>query len=249
MAMRKFTIGKAVRKAARRFIPALMIPPLLVLAGCDTAQPDMGQLWQSAVADAVFSGDDEVMELVTLTPNDPEVIWDETGKRVLLLTWHDYDDPCTPGSRMPSGIGDIWATSLGEMAAWYGEHHRGVTDWSLRFAQLLGVHADEGYTRFTGFWVSPEDVIRPAYVTDVTAQMENGYDKLPEGPYKDWFDQNILWSYFESDYPWTRLGYTYDWSGGASEYGLTEFLISDSSPTEIAFTFTTDEFVLWLGNQ
>lgn len=105
--MRKFTIGKTVRKAARRFMPVLMIPPLLVLAGCDTAEPDMGQLWQSAVADAVFSGDDEVMELVTLTPNNPEVIWDEAGERVLLLTWHDYDDACTPGSRMPSGVGDI----------------------------------------------------------------------------------------------------------------------------------------------
>ena len=227
---------------------ALLMLPLLVLAGCGASAPTGEELWQAAVADAVFSQDDEVMELVTLTPDDPRVIWDEAGERVLLLTWHDYDDPCAPGDPLPEG-GDIWATSLGEMEAWYGEHHQDVTDWNLRFAQLLGVHGDEGYTRFTGFWVSPADVIRPAYVTDVTAQMENGYDKLPEGPYKDWFDRNILWSYFESDYPWTRLGYTYDWSGGVSEYGLTEFLISDSSPTEIAFTFTTDEFALWLGNQ
>ena len=74
-------------------------------------------------------------------------------------------------------------------------------------------------------------------------------DRLQEGPYKDWFDQNILWSYFESDYPWTRLGYTYDWSGGDSEYGLTEFLVPGGSGTEIAFTCTTDELVLWLEEQ
>ena len=199
--------------------------------------------------DAVFSEDSEVMELVTLTPDDPNVIWDESGERVLLLTWHDYADECMQGNPMPPGDGGIWVTSLGEMMAWYKENHGGVSDWKLRFAQLLGVHVDEGYTRFTGFWALPEDVIRPAYLTDVTGQMENGYGKLQEGPYKDWFDQNILWSYFESDYPWTRLGYTYDWSGGATEYGLTEFLISDSSRTEIAFTCTTDEFVLWLESQ
>ena len=234
------------RRSAPMLLLALMLPLWLALAGCGAPAPDTEALWAAAMQDAVFSEDGEVMELVTLTREDPHVIWDESGERVLLLTWHDYEDACEPGGPVPSGGGDIWATSLGEMAAWYGEHREGVTDWNLRFAQLLGVHTDEGYTRFTGFWVSPEEVIRPAYVTDVAAQMENGYGQLREGPYKDWFDRNILWSYFESDYPWTRLGYTYDWSGGESEYGLTEFLVPDSGGTEIAFTYPTDEFVLWL---
>ena len=135
------------------------------------------------------------------------------------------------------------------MKAWYAESGSEVEDWNLRFAQLLGVHEEEGYTRFSAFWVSPEDVIRPAYLTDVTGQMENDYTKVEEGAYKDWFDGNILWSYFESDYPWTRLGYTYDWSGGKSEYGLTEFLVFDGSKTEIEFTYSTEEFVNWLTEQ
>lgn len=242
-----------MKNMTKRFAPILLlvftVPALMGIAGCGSPTPTAEDLWAAAMQDAVFSEDSEVAELVTLTPEDPYVIWDEGGERVLLLTWHDYDDACEPGGPVPSGGGEIWATSLGEMTAWYREHHDGVVDWNLRFAQLLGVHANEGYTRFTGFWVSPEDVIRPAYVTDVTLQMENGYDQLQEGLYKDWFDQNILWSYFESDYPWTRLGYTYDWSGGASEYGLTEFLISDSSQTEVAFTCTTNAFVLWLEDQ
>ena len=129
------------------------------------------------------------------------------------------------------------------MKEWYEENGDGVEDWDLRFAQLLGVHKDEGYTRFTAFWISPEDVIRPAYVTDVTAQMKNDYGRVVDGQYKEWFDDNIIWSYFESDYPWTRLGYTYDWSGGESEYGLTEFLVSDGSKAEIAFTCTPEELV------
>lgn len=80
---------------------------------------------------------------------------------------------------------------------------------------------------------------------------ENGYrNRFPvgschDGEWKEWFDANILFSYFESDYPWTRLGYTYDW-GGTQEYGLTEFLVRDPSKTEIAFTYTTAEFVEYL---
>ena len=243
-------MAKSVKKSVSIFLVTLTASSLMGLTGCGAPEPTTEELWTAAMQDAIFSQDSEVMELVTLTADDRHVIWDESGERVLLLTWHDYDDSrCEAGDPVPSGGREIWATSLGEMTAWYSEHHEGVEEWNLRFAQLLGVHADEGYTRFTGFWAPPEDVIRPAYTTDVTLQVKNGYDQLQEGPYKDWFDQNILWSYFESDYPWTRLGYTCDWSGGASEYGLTEFLIFDISRTEIAFTYATDKFVLWLESQ
>ncbi len=241
---------KTFRKQIRTISAlALSAAALLGLSGCGGKAPAADELWAAAMQDAVFSEDAEVMDLVALTPDDPDVIWDDSGERVLMVSWHDYADPCAAGGPIPPDVGDIWATSLGEMESWYRENRGGVKDWCLRFAQLLGVHEDEGYTRFTAFWVSPEDVVRPAYQPDPTAQMVNGYDKLPEGEYKDWFDGNILWSYFASDYPWTRLGYTYDWSGGKSEYGLTEFVIYDSSRTEIAFTYTTDEFVRWLDSQ
>lgn len=229
----------------KRRLSALLLTVLLpaALAECGNPGPDTGALWKAAMQDAVFSEDDEIHELVELTKDDSRVIWDEAGERVLLLSWHDYDDACAPGASIPTEYGDIWAVSAGEMKAWYEQNHRGVKNWELRFAQLLGVHEDEGYTRFTAFWVSPKDVIRPAYVTDVTRQMENDYAAVTEEAYREWFDGNILWSYFESDYPWTRLGYTYDWSGEGSEYGLTEFLVADGSKVEIAFTLSTAEFV------
>ena len=233
----------------QRFLTLALLVLLVSLTGCKETAPGNDALWKAAMTDAVFSEDAEIRELVTLTKEDDQVIWDEAGERVLLLSWHDYDDACAPGGSIPTEYGDIWATSVGEMLTWYAQSRDGVEDWELRFAQLLGVHADEGYTRFTAFWVSPEDVIRPAYVTDVTKQMENDYAIVTDAAYKEWFDGNILWSYLESDYPWTRLGYTYDWSGGDSEYGLTEFLVSDGSKTEIAFTYTTAEFVDWLEGQ
>ena len=220
----------------------------LLLAGCASEAAASGEeLWAAAMADAVFSEDSEVMALVCLTADDPQVIWDEAGERVLLVTWHGYEEPCEAGE--PLAHQDIWATSLGELADWYQENSSGVTDWDLRFAQLLGMPDDGSCTRFSAFWISPSEVIRPAYVTDVTAQMENGYDQITDQTYRTWFDANIIYSYFESEYPWTRLGYTYDWSGGDSPYGLTEFLIADGSEAEIAFTYSTEEFVAWLEAQ
>ena len=224
----------------------LILGPLLTGCACADS-PSNDELWAAAMADAVFSEDSEVMDLVCLTRDDPQVIWDEAGERVLLITWHGYEEPCAPGDSL--AYQDIWATSLGELKDWYRENGSGVTDWELRFAQLLGMPDDGSCTRFSAFWVPPSAVIRPAYVTDVTAQMEIGYDQITDPTYRAWFDGNILYSYFESAYPWTRLGYTYDWSGGDSAYGLTEFLIADGSGTEIAFTYSTEDFVAWLAAQ
>ena len=229
----------------RKCIAAVVCLGLLPLAGCvSEPAPSHEALWEAAMADAVFSEDHEIVELVCLTREDPRVIWDEAGERVLLVTWHNYEAPCAPGDAL--AYGDIWATSLGELTDWYRENGSGVTDWALRFSQLLGMPNDGSCTRFSAFWVSPSEVIRPAYVTDVTAQMENGYDQITDPAYQSWFDANILYSYFQSEYPWTRLGYTYDWSGGDSAYGLTEFLIADGSETEVAFTCSTEDFVTWL---
>lgn len=229
-------------------IVAALCLSLLPLGGCMSERPPSNEaLWAAAMEDAVFSEDHEVLELVCLTPQDSRVIWDEAGQRVLLVTWHDYQEPCAPGDSLDQE--EIWATSLGELIQWYRKNGGSVTDWDLRFAQLLGMPNDGSCTRFSAFWVAPSEVIRPAYVTDVTAQMEIGYDQITDTAYRSWFDANILYSYFESQYPWTRLGYTYDWSGGDSPYGLTEFLLQDGSEAEIAFTYSTQAFVDWLEAQ
>lgn len=233
-------------KKMRRLTSAILFLVMsLTMAGCGGRKTDIAidSRWEAAMMDAVFAEDGEIHSLVTLTDEDNRVIWNDSGDKVLLVTWHNYPGECVTGTAIGE-YGDIWATSLGEMKSWFAEEGTEITDWELRFSQLLGLHESEGYTRFTAFWVSPQDVVRPAFVTDVTKQMVNDYS-LVAGEWKEWFDANILFSYFESDYPWTRLGYTYDW-GGTQEYGLTEFLVRDPSKTEIAFTYTTAEFVEYL---
>lgn len=207
------------------------------------------ELWDAAVEDAVFSENDEIEALVSLTKEDDRVIWDDAGERVLVVTWNDYEEDCSPGNSISAEQGEIWVTSLGEMQQWFLANSSGVEDWKLRFSQLLGVPADGDYSQFTAFWIEPEYLIRPAYVTDVTADMINDYEAVTDPEYKEWFDQNIINSYFDGEYPWTRLGYTYDWCEGGTDYGLTEFLTFDGSKGEIEITLSTEDFVDWLGSQ
>lgn len=103
---------------------------------------------------------------------------------------------------------------------------------------------DKENTHFTALWVDPADIIRPAYNMDATINSMEIYNSDIEPEFKEWFDSNILSSYYNEDkYPWTRLGYTYDWADNGEEYGLTEFLIKDKSNVTVEFTMTTDEFL------
>lgn len=123
----------------------------------------------------------------------------------------------------------------------------------MRLRQLLAISPGKTHSTVTGVWADPSDVVRPAYQSD--ASIGTMTTAFPEGgqvdaQFKSWFDQNILDSYFYGSYPWTRLGYTYDWADNGKTYGMTEFLIQQGAKLEVAFTETTDEFLsrLYGGN-
>ena len=44
--------------------------------------------------------------------------------------------------------------------------HLGVTDWQTRMKELLGLTPDNESNYVTAMWVKPEDVFRPAYISE-----------------------------------------------------------------------------------
>ena len=170
-------------------------------------QPDveplsLEQLYEEAVADAVIAEENEIYPLVEITRDSGQVSWKED--QILLLTVNDTPELYEEGKTVELP-GEVWTFTDREIKAWYPEHKEGVTDWTLRLSQLVGVPPDAGYTHVTAMWVRPEDVIRPASLTDIeSGTMET---RLPEDTpeeYREWFDGNILWSYFDSAYPASR---------------------------------------------
>lgn len=140
--------------------------------------------------------------------------------------------------------GEVWTVSAVEMADWVDSNKEGVTDWQLRLQQVVGVPLASEYTHVTALWVSPEDVIRPAYSTDLTSEeMPTALPKNTPEDYREWFEGNVMWSYFDSEYPWTRLGYTYDWAENSGEYGLTEFLVKEGAEVTIVYTDAIPNYI------
>lgn len=221
---------------------ALFAVILIALSGCKSESEDLNALYMSAVRDAAFADEDEVLPLVSLTADDKMTTWDDSG-RVLLCTWHSYPGNYPEGENVTVEWGPVWMFTDKEIAS-YKDELKKCKDPEMRLKQLIGLPPDCDYTTFTGFWVSPDDVMRPAYQTDPeSGEMSNVFKESVDEDFKDWFDGNIIASYFDEYYPWTRLGYTYDWADNNTEYGLTEFLVSDKAEITVEFTDTTAEFI------
>ncbi len=237
-----------------RLISSAVIIVLLIasVSGCARqAVPaaSTADLYAEAVRDAMFVEDDEIMPLVEITSDSPLCSWNEAGQ-VLMLTYHSYPDSYIAGEPYTLSYGEVWTFTDREIIEWYKESKDGVTDWPLRFKQLIGLPEDREYTHFSAMWVTPDDITRPGYeweLTDITGAAS--FIQEPSAEYKAWFDSNIIWSYFDSAYPWTRLGYTYDWAVDGDDYGLSEFLVRKDALTQVEFTMTTEEFVTWLEEQ
>jgi len=211
----------------------------------DNVPPNNEVLYARAVLDAMTADEDEIMPLVNISKDDENVIWD--GDRVLLLFMHKYPDSYPAGKDIELQWGNVWCVSAEECYRWIKNNGDGVTNWTERLHQVLGMPTSKEYTTLTAIWVDADLVYRPAFVTDPTAGMQTVYqptgDEKFDAMYQAWFDDNVNWSYYESAYPWTRLGYTYDWADNGVEYGFSEFIIFSGAPATVEFTYTVDEFV------
>lgn len=214
------------------------------LAGCGkksgvAKSPE--ELYQDAVRDAAFADDDEILPLVSLVESDKMTTW-ENGK-VLFLTWHNYPDSYPEGETITIQWGPVWVFTDKEIAS-HSKELKNAEDPETRLKQIISFAPDSEHSTVTGFWVDPQNVKRPAYQSNpMIGDMTNCFDENVDEDFKSWFDDNTLWSYYYGGYPWTRLGYTYDWADNGTEYGVTEFIVEDGAEVTVEFTETTEEFL------
>lgn len=225
----------------------LVFTAVAALASCTVKKLSDEELYSSAVRDAVFADEDEILPLVNISKDDENVIWSEDGKSVLVAFMHKYPDSYPAGETIELKWGNVWCVSAGEFHKWMKENKENVSNWTERLHQVMGMPYSKGYNTVTALWVDASLIYRPAYVTDATAEMKTvlqptGSEEF-DGMYKSWFDGNIIWSYFDSAFPWTRLGYTYDWADNGTEYGLSEFLVFSGAEAKVEYTYNIDEFV------
>lgn len=222
----------------------------------------MLEQYAAAVKDAADAMSDEIFPLVVIDSaymND-KIAWNVDTTKVLMAVFNSTPDSFQDGASIKLEK-ELWAVSERELYLWYKANNAGVRNWHLRFNQLFGKPKDERLTHFSLVWVKPSDLMRPAYVTDVkSSEMKTLFeDDLDEGSdstssetmiwFKNWFDDQRAKSYGPKGYPWTRLGYTYDWGSTSGKYGLSEFIVLPGAEVEVRFTKNMKSFLQWLNDR
>ncbi|MCQ2061791.1 MAG: hypothetical protein MJY99_00445 [Fibrobacter sp.] len=215
--------------------------------------------YEASIKDAADATSEEIYPLVLISESSENIVWNADKSKVLMVTLHGEPDTYKDNEYV-SLDKEVWVASEKEFFNWYKENAPKVRNWSLRLRQLYGLHKDENVTHFSLIWVDPHDLIRPAYVTDVTSpsmkvEFDGEVDSEFETPerlswFKDWFDKQKAASYVQGGYPWTRLGYTYDWgSRSSNKYGLSEFVIMPGSKVEVRFTKNIKSYLNWMADR
>ena len=145
-----------------------------------------------------------------------------------------------PGETNITG-GDQWVTVYPELKNICRDYSG--PDQVLRIKKLLGMPPWSPNDTIVEFWVAPEFLIRPCpdpAINDCECGVVNGTNApmlaVTVGMttnYVAWYNNILASRYYDiplgnlsNSWPWTRLGYTYDWGQSSNRIvGLSEFVI------------------------
>ena len=209
--------------------------------------------FDAAVKDAAEALEEEKFTVVTLDEFSDKVTWNADKTQLLVVTLTSDPESYKEGETVKSDS-VVWVVNEKELLNWFQDHKEGVRNWDLRFKQLFGEPRTSNATHMAFLWVSPNDLMRPAYVPDVkaydmrTAFEGNDADNTDRMMwFKNWFDARAAKSYEGPNArPWTRLGYTYDWGSDTDKYGLTEFIVVPGANMEVRFTRNLQFVANWM---
>lgn len=237
-----------------------LLAAILLFGGCDGggySTIDAELAYQRAVEDARVAEVDEVVTTLTaISPDSPALVWEgEPGRsRVLVVTWINgdyYDDYVGRDYSLPDWL-TLWVTvspAIREALA-SSSGYASEAELAERAEQLLGLPLNSGYYKFVELWVDPADLARPCpdpeiHDTACLAESAVPSESAELQSYTAWFNEQRASSYAgPRPYPWTRLGYTCDWSRGQGcDPGLSEFIIKAGSRVGVKAVSRNDEYL------
>lgn len=218
-----------------------------VIAPSFAPKLSLNQMYENAIENAMVPKESAVYDgLTPIVENNSNLIWQgEPGNEsVLMVTWTQYASSYPVGENVTTSWGGTWVTAAPQIQVFFKDHVNPDSNVTLRADQLLGLPPNSTDTYFVELWVNPQSLFRPTpnnEINDTEATLT--FPSSATAAYKEWFNNNIIYSYYPLKYPWTRLGYTYDWGNSKSHIGLSEFVIEQNSTVTVKSVTPTTEYL------
>lgn len=220
---------------------------LLSTISCATQQGATQALWsryQETVFDSAVYQRDHVRPLRPLTP--------EPDGTVLVATLTTKDG--NVGDSITAGANGMWVTGVPEVKdichGWTG-------DVEMRLRMLIGLPPNEQIPNMLILRANIADIFRPApdaststrypCATNADGSLPSDCgNSFPDGTTNDhykWMAGSAFYLHQKPNgYPWTHLGYTYNWAPGADRYGASEYVIIGGKTATIVAKSTSADY-------
>lgn len=221
-----------------------------------SAAADWLPVYTNAVLDASNATLAKVStELTAVSPANPNLFWRTNAEGVLQLKVASFMGSATatnyyrPGRHTLSNH-DIWVTICPDLQSFCHTNQLEGSRQLFRLVQLLGLPPASPNDTVVEFWISPDYLFRPVpepainsvsagLSTSASAPLISTNCRTPAF-WPAWYNGNYSTRYsfaqgINNAYPYTQLGYTYDWSPVRPNHqGLSEFVIPGTNWTGLS---------------
>lgn len=214
---------------------------------------DNKTLYQQSILSAMSPDSSKInTDLVPINHQNEHLVWKNIKGEdyILVVTWKQnvsYYEPFIDSLYYNTGDYPIWVTTAPELLQ--RMNWESIEDVNLRLKQLLGLPPNSVYNYFVEFWVKPSDLFRPCPDNEIMdSQCDLCFPDNTDSLYTFWVNANRISRYYQCElydkYPWTQLGYTYDWSSeNKTHYGLSEFVIDENKNIVVNAIYTTNDYL------
>lgn len=214
-------------------LPAFALACLVaLLTGCTSLDIHEDADYARAIADAAVIEPDEIVPLPVIdTP------------RVTVVTWTNHPDSFQPGKTIDLNWGETWVTLDGAVQ----QRCREMPSVNLTtyLQKLLGLPlASDNHRSFVTLEAKADDLFRPCADPSLSrSRCGASFSDSASEQHRAWYAGQTATAYQSpKGYPWTRLGYTYNWQEGASEVGPAEFVIRKGARVKTLAVSTSSDY-------
>lgn len=201
--------------------------------------------YEEAVRDAAEPTSEDVTNgLWAISPSNSKLIWNEDKSAVRMVAWTTFTGYTMGDYTMAREVWVTAAPQVQELCKTIAAEER-----VPRINQYLGLlppTAQDNSRYFVEMWVKPGDMFRPcpdAEIDDTSCSLT--FPASATNEHKNWINANYAYSYGfwqQNHYPWTGLGYTYDWCNAETHVGASEFVIRAGSVVNVTGLIQRDTY-------